>query len=435
MKKKTSTVVTIFVILVGLGILDSINKGKKEDKKEVIKEETWSSTLPEVIFTDVTTTEEVIRYIETTPVETTDTEKVDDTSNNDEPGWVDQLGSIPSNALIIDADSDESAYQMIESALIDGVQYVYCNREIDFGWDDICSIPYGGFWVDTVYCPVTYCDSANGQFLCKRFQFDYYPISDSEFEEMKNRIDNAVQGIIDLIPVNADDWQKMRIVHDELVKMVRYDHTLSLPHIFDPYGALVNHDAVCSGYASAFKLIMDRLGFDSKVVTSDPRADDAVGHGWNKVTVDQNDYYIDVTWDDIDYYDQYNKPIIMYDYFGLTKVEIEAVASHLVDHEGFRGAPGGGYAVNFHEHEGYLADKSSASEITEILSKQKVNGNATYYIRFTNAGDYADFVSIVESDSIWSLFQQAGIEAEKIYRICNETLYTVTFVLGDITQE
>ena len=430
MKKKTSTILTIVIIIAALGILDSINKGKKEEKKEE-----YSSTLPTQIFTDVTTTEEVIWYVETTPVENTDNRNGDDTRNNDNSSWVDQLGSIPSNALIIDVNSDESAYQMIESALIDGVQYIYCNREIDFGWDDILSIPYGGFWIETAYCPITYCDSADGHFLCKRFQYDYYPISDSEFEEMKNRIDNAVQGIIDRIPVNADDWQKMRIVHDELVKMVRYDYTFSIPHRHDLYGALVNHDAVCSGYASAFKLIMDRLGIDNRVVSSDRRADDTGGHAWNKVTIDQNDYYIDVTWDDSAYYDKYNNPIIEYDYFGLTKEEVETVESHMVDHEGFRVVPSGGYAVNFFEHEGYLASNSSESEIIRILSKQKVNGNATYYIRFSNAGDYANFVDIVQSGSIWSLFQQAGIEAEKSYQFDNETLYTVTIIFGDITQD
>jgi len=57
----------------------------------------------------------------------------------------------------------------------------------------------------------------------------------------------------------------------------------------------VHGQAVCQGYALAFKLCMDILGIESKVILGmTPEGK----HAWNAVKLDGEWYYIDVTWDD-----------------------------------------------------------------------------------------------------------------------------------------
>ena len=63
--------------------------------------------------------------------------------------------------------------------------------------------------------------------------------------------------------------------------------------VYTSYGAFVNHNAVCQGYALAFKVLMDRAGIPCCYVSSD-----AINHAWNMVRLDGNWYHVDVTWDD-----------------------------------------------------------------------------------------------------------------------------------------
>lgn len=65
-----------------------------------------------------------------------------------------------------------------------------------------------------------------------------------------------------------------------------------------PYGALINHKAVCLGYAGAFQLLAKALELDSIVVTGTLTG--SQNHAWNKVKIDGKWCVVDVTSNDND---------------------------------------------------------------------------------------------------------------------------------------
>ena len=65
---------------------------------------------------------------------------------------------------------------------------------------------------------------------------------------------------------------------------------------FTPYGGLVNHTAVCLGYATTFQLLMDLSGVECITVAGAAFASQE-DHGWNMVRLNGNWYCVDVTWD------------------------------------------------------------------------------------------------------------------------------------------
>lgn len=142
-----------------------------------------------------------------------------------------------------------------------------------------------------------------------------YTVTDKdEIARMQGEIDAVAQEILEKCPGGWDYYGSCRVIHDELIKRVTYDHSLSLPHIYDIYGALVNGEAVCQGYAYAFSYLTSILGYDSVVVCSED-------HAWNMMNspIDCNDRFVDVTWDDKDYQDSHGNDYILYEYFGLSK--------------------------------------------------------------------------------------------------------------------
>jgi hypothetical protein len=101
------------------------------------------------------------------------------------------------------------------------------------------------------------------------------------------------------------DREKVKAVHDWLVKNVKYDYDNYLSGTI-PYssyrieGAMLEGKAVCQGYAEAFELFMNVLGIPCELIsgTGNNGSGTWVNHAWNKVYLDGRWYYIDTTWDD-----------------------------------------------------------------------------------------------------------------------------------------
>lgn len=94
------------------------------------------------------------------------------------------------------------------------------------------------------------------------------------------------------------DYEKELALHDYLVTHCRYsEETAQAPgsDIYRAYGALINHDAVCNGYAEALQLLFLCCGIKSQFVIGTA---DGVDHAWNLVELDGKWYHLDATWDD-----------------------------------------------------------------------------------------------------------------------------------------
>ena len=84
--------------------------------------------------------------------------------------------------------------------------------------------------------------------------------------------------------------QKILAVHDWMVNYANYDQTY-MEASQTVEGFIYNRTAVCAGYAKTFEYFMTVLGIPCETVES-------ADHAWNRVAVNGQWYYIDVTWDD-----------------------------------------------------------------------------------------------------------------------------------------
>lgn len=94
------------------------------------------------------------------------------------------------------------------------------------------------------------------------------------------------------------DFEKEVAIHDGLAKDVEYYDYIDIKSIpiikHTAYGALVERNAVCDGYAKAYKLLLDRVNIDSVIING---VTDNIAHAWNAVKLDDEYYYVDVTAD------------------------------------------------------------------------------------------------------------------------------------------
>lgn len=156
----------------------------------------------------------------------------------------------------------------------------------------------------------------------------YYADSYGEMVETSGELSSALDKVCNQISRYGSDYEKVKAAHDYLVLNCVYDYDAiekdsysemsgGQQMAYTAYGALVNGRCVCAGYAKAFELIMHRFGIKCGYVSGETYTGGL--HAWNIVELDGDNYYIDVTWDDYESYDDYGNNIYPdfaeYEYF------------------------------------------------------------------------------------------------------------------------
>ena len=97
---------------------------------------------------------------------------------------------------------------------------------------------------------------------------------------------------------NITDVEKALLLHDRIALNCDYDYenylngTIS-DDSYSMYGILVDGIGVCQGYAEAYLYVLRKIGIHSYLAESD-----ILNHAWNVVTIDGEEYHVDITWDD-----------------------------------------------------------------------------------------------------------------------------------------
>lgn len=132
----------------------------------------------------------------------------------------------------------------------------------------------------------------------------YTSIDKDKIKNDQHILNDIKDGILKkTIASNMSDVEKAVLLHDYLALHMEYDYEAYLENKvnntnkydesdYDIYGALINGKAVCQGYTLAYKYLMEEAGVENVGFASSET------HIWNTVTMGDDSYYVDCTWDD-----------------------------------------------------------------------------------------------------------------------------------------
>ena len=121
-----------------------------------------------------------------------------------------------------------------------------------------------------------------------KFSFSYITTADQE--EIVNK---KTQEILTSLNVsNLSNYEKVKAVHDYIIKNVTYDKTLEDKSAYD---ALSKGSTICRGYALLAYDMLDKLSVPVRIISGKGNGS---AHVWNLVEIDGAWYDLDVTWDD-----------------------------------------------------------------------------------------------------------------------------------------
>ena len=128
----------------------------------------------------------------------------------------------------------------------------------------------------------------------------------TELETVVNSLLGDIQG--------KSDFEIIKYFHNYLIEKCTY--TLNDEDVNNAYGALVNGINHCDGFADAINLLCNAAGIRCQTVLGYM----PVYHAWNIVEIDEQYYYLDVTANNVDWY---NKPL--YAVFATSQSYMESI--------------------------------------------------------------------------------------------------------------
>ncbi|MBK5426052.1 S-layer homology domain-containing protein [Bacillus sp. TH30] len=213
-----------------------------------------------------------------------------------------------------------------------------------------------------------------------------------------------------IIQVGMDDHEKVKAIHDYVVKHVSYDTSYKA---YTAYEALANRSAVCQGYTLLTYQLLKEAGIENHFVVG---TGDGQPHAWNLVKIDNKWYHIDTTFDD---------PVpdvqgrVTYSYFNLSDEQI--ARNHEWNHGDYPQATTNYYSTLTNK---IAVGGTKAPAYQQILKDTKLNYLGNEYI----ANNYNEF-----KNKMQQRYSTKSAKIEILYKQSMDgALQDVKKVIGEI---
>ncbi len=292
-----------------------------------------------------------------------------------EPTPTEDTSPIPDGVPVIEwnKDNPEKSFALLKSYLSDTEPNVAVKNGKNLSWEEIC---WDNFWVKSFKVTIP----ENSDYRIYRF---YYLDDADDNEKMQSRVEKEADNILAAISDSAeDDWEKLLVIHDELVKRTEFVNDDEDIHSHDIYGALVEHKAVCQGYTYAMTYIAAKAGIESTELYSKE-------HTWNKFpSLSSGEKYTDVTWDDLGKSDENGNPYILHDFFCITKSEMESLDEHKPEDTRDSNEKDTSSGDNYFKKMGYYIASGDKLGFKACVMEQFKSAKNVIEIRFESKDDY-----------------------------------------------
>ncbi len=117
--------------------------------------------------------------------------------------------------------------------------------------------------------------------------------------EQEQELTAAIQSLLQELNLEGkSDYEKVRLIYDYICQNVTYDYDNLNDDTYvlkrTAYAALINHTAVCQGYANLFYRLLMEAGINNRIIAGKSRNET---HAWNNIKLDDLYYNADSTWD------------------------------------------------------------------------------------------------------------------------------------------
>ncbi len=263
---------------------------------------------------------------------------------------------------------------------------------------DYCDL----FWSDA-YEYELYSDSNDNP--VKLYFNPIYNMSEEEQNAYQTQIDQEADRILSGISADASDYEKVLYVYRTLIEET--DYSVETEHNQNIISTFVNHETVCQGYSYGAQYLLDRLGVPCITVCGTSEGEN---HSWNLVTMDGEYYYMDVTWGEVEYWEELDVPeevtgavteeadTVNYSYLGVSDADELFMTNHIpLDVVPMPECTA--TENNYYVHEGLYFDHWDKDEVGAVIRDAYDSGKNEVFLKFESRDLYEQaFDYIIDKD-------------------------------------
>ena len=278
--------------------------------------------------------------------------------------------------------------QVLEKAYM-AMRYDYC----DFFWTD--SYEYELY-------------SNNQKEPVKLYFKPVYNCTEAEQEQYQTQIDAEAERMLADLPENATDYEKVYYVYRTLIQETSYsEEAQNNQNIVSTF---VTHETVCQGYAYGAQYLLNRIGIPCITVCG---TSEGANHSWNLIQMDGDYYYMDVTWGEMEYWQELQVPpesasgtenredVINYSYLGVSDKDTSFMENHIpLDYVPMPECTA--TKDNYYVHEGLYFDKWDKDAVGAVIRKAYDAGDNTVCIKFATKELYDTAFSYIIDEDHWA---------------------------------
>lgn len=320
--------------------------------------------------------------------------------------------------------SANSVYDEIENAIneMKPSVTVYTSNKA-WEWVQFYSLPYASMNLRSYTYSILYSGKDDNRVITGyTYYFNYYDdISLSEYRQMQQEVDALAEEITSDITPDMSRIEKAQLINDWIVQNCVFDRSGTNPRCHSMYGVFHDHLAVCSGYAGAFKFLMNHAGEECSIVGSD-------SHAWNQVSKNPN-IYVDCSWNDLDCIGDRGEEYLSYVYFSMSDEDLKLIDSHQV-------TKSSDDKVSSHPeyaNTGYIPTNVfrsyDTSDIEDYCKAAYDAGYDYFTLKFVDKNTYEEAVEYLPKEIV-GVFNNIGYDGALYYGKW-DNLYIITVNLGE----
>ncbi len=217
-----------------------------------------------------------------------------------------------------------------------------------------------------------------------------------EVASRQQKIDAYAANCLVGMPMDGDDYSKVKYIYDYLVTNTDYDS--SAPDNQNICSVFLYGKSVCQGYAKATQYLLNMAGIPTTLVTGKVNG---VGHAWNLVYADGEYTYVDTTWGDSSYQklesgDSSQKmPLINYTYLCCTTQDISK--THVIS-ETLPMPECTSMRNNYYVREGEYFTETDMNAVSNLFSRRYADGSNNVTIKCSTKAVYDDLINRLIND-------------------------------------
>ena len=249
-----------------------------------------------------------------------------------------------------------------------------------------------------------------------------YLITPEEYAEQKEKLDAVCNKVIASLDGIDDPWQKELRIHDYIVDNCKYVHVDGELTYSSSYGALVNGEAACEGYTKAMKLLLDKAGIESSIVSGivdDPNGNPG-NHMWNVVKLGDDFYHTDCTWNDP--VSDTGEQMKLYAYFNLSDEVISRTHADFSKEFNCNSMAENYYVKTGSYFETYA--QADVKSLADAVAKTLNRGENDVQLRFGSTKAYNEAVAdLITNGRIYDVLARAKNKTSAVFSTDSLTYY------------